>query len=177
MLKSISLKCPNCGADLDITTEMSSFACGYCGASQKVERSGGTISLRLLTDGVSKVQVDADKTAAEVAMKGLKEELQTTESSLKRLEVKKLKDINKRSRIALGIWGTLTLVCLVLMLLNGISASFILPVFIVLTVIALICFKKTYEKILEKYETSINQLAAKAQEIKKRIEDSEIERA
>jgi len=60
------------------------------------------------------------------------------------------------------------------MLLSGISSAFIMPVFIGLTVIALILFKKTYEKISEKYETSINPLAMKTQEIKKRIEESEI---
>ncbi len=174
MLKSISLKCVNCGADLDITTEMSDFACGYCGAAQTVERSGGTVSLKLSADGVSKVRVGADETAAEAAVKRLKEELQVTDFSLKRLEVKKQREINKKSGTALGIWGALTLVCLILMLLSGISSAFIMPVFVGLTVIALILFKKTYEKISEKYETSINPLATKTQEIKKRIEESEI---
>jgi len=173
MLKSISLKCVNCGADLDITTEMSDFACGYCGAAQTVERSGGTVSLKLSADGVSKVRAGADGTA-EAAVKRLKEELQVTESSMKRLEVKKQREINKKSGTALGIWGALTLVCLILMLLSGISSAFIMPVFVGLTVIALILFKKTYEKISEKYETSINPLATKTQEIKKRIEESEI---
>lgn len=173
MLKSISLKCVNCGADLDITTEMSDFACGYCGAAQTIERSGGTVSLKPSADAVSKVRAGADGTA-EATVKRLKEELQVTESSLKRLEVKKQREINKKSGTALGIWGALTLVCLILMLLSGISAAFIMPVFIGLTVIALILFKKTYEKISEKYETSINPLATKTQEIKKRIEESEI---
>lgn len=173
MLKSISLQCVNCQANLDITTEMSDFACGYCGAAQTVERSGGTVSLRLSADGVSKVQTGADETDAELAVKRLKEELRATESSLKRLEVKKQREINKQSGTALGIWGALTLICLILMLLSGVSSSFIMPVFVGLTLIALIFFKKTYDKILEKYETSISPLAAKTQEIKKRIEDGE----
>ena len=173
MLKSISLKCVNCGADLDITTEMSDFACGYCGAAQTVERSGGTVSLKPSADTVSKVRAGADATA-DTAVKRLKGELQVTESSLKRLEVKKQREINKKGGTALGIWGALTLVCLILMLLSGISAAFIMPVFIGLTVIALILFKKTYEKISEKYETLINPLEAKTREIKKRIEAGEI---
>jgi Flp pilus assembly protein TadB len=173
MLKSISLKCANCEADLEITTEMSDFACGYCGAAQTVARSGGTVSLKLSADAVSKVRAGANGSAA-AAVKRLKEELQVTDSSLKKLEVKKQREINKKSGTALGIWGALTLVCLILMLLSGISSAFIMPVFICLTVIALILFKKKYEKISAKYETLINPLATKTQEIKKRIEESEI---
>jgi hypothetical protein len=75
MLGNITLKCSNCGANLQITNEMSTFACGYCGASQMVERSGGTISLKLLTNAISKVQVGTDKTAAELALRRLSEEL------------------------------------------------------------------------------------------------------
>ena len=48
MLKVIALKCSSCGLNVKITSEMSTFACGHCGASQIVERSGGTISLRLI---------------------------------------------------------------------------------------------------------------------------------
>jgi DNA-directed RNA polymerase subunit RPC12/RpoP/Flp pilus assembly protein TadB len=173
MLKSISLKCVNCGADLDITTEMSDFVCGYCGAAQAVKRTGGTVSLKPSADSALKIRDGVDETA-EAAIKRLKEELQVTESSLKKLEVKKQREINKKSRTALGIWGALTFVCLILMLLSGISSAFIMPVFIGLTVIALILFKKTYEKISEKYETSINSLATQTQEIKKRLEESEI---
>lgn len=53
---------------------MSTFACGYCGAGVAVQRRGGTISLSL-EDAVARVQVGTDKTAAELALKRLKEEL------------------------------------------------------------------------------------------------------
>lgn len=65
---------------------MSTFACGYCGASQMVARSGGTISLRLLTEGIAKVQAGTDKTAAELAIRRLKEEYISLENTYNQLE-------------------------------------------------------------------------------------------
>ncbi len=79
MLAAIPLKCANCGANLEVTAEMSSFACGYCGASQVVERRGGTVSLRLVADAIGKVQLGTDKTAAELALKRLAGDLQVVE--------------------------------------------------------------------------------------------------
>lgn len=75
MLKTITLKCSSCGGNLEITPEMDNFACGYCGVSQIVQRRGGTISLKLLTDSISKVQIGTDKTAAELAIKRLGKEI------------------------------------------------------------------------------------------------------
>lgn len=67
----INLKCINCGAALEITPDMDVFACGYCGASQMVERRGGTVALKRVTDAISRVQVGTDKTAAELALNRL----------------------------------------------------------------------------------------------------------
>jgi predicted RNA-binding Zn-ribbon protein involved in translation (DUF1610 family) len=86
MLNSIPLKCPNCGANLEITPEMETFACGYCGASQMVARSGGTVSLRLLTESIAKVQVGTDKTAAELAIRRLREDYATLEAEYNHLD-------------------------------------------------------------------------------------------
>jgi DNA-directed RNA polymerase subunit RPC12/RpoP len=74
-LRIISLKCSSCGSALDIDSDMTQFACGYCGTQQIVERRGGTISLKLLTNAVEKVQVGTDKTAAELALQRLDREL------------------------------------------------------------------------------------------------------
>src|SRR5215210_5749739 len=74
-LNILNLKCVNCGAGLEISPDMSRFACGYCGAEQLVERKGGTVFLKSVTDAISKVQVGTDKTAAELAIKRLEGEL------------------------------------------------------------------------------------------------------
>lgn len=75
MLETINLKCANCGSNLEVKAETETFACGYCGVSQIVERHGGTISLKVLTDSISKVQIGTDKTAAELAIRRMKEEI------------------------------------------------------------------------------------------------------
>jgi hypothetical protein len=54
---------------------MTKFACGYCGAEQIVERRGGTVALKPIADAIARVQVGTDKTAAELALKRLPQEL------------------------------------------------------------------------------------------------------
>jgi ribosomal protein S27AE len=73
-LKLVNLKCPNCGGVLEISPDMESFACGYCGSEQIVERRGGTIGLRLV-NAVARIQIGTDKTAAELALVRLDKEL------------------------------------------------------------------------------------------------------
>ncbi len=86
MDRAISLNCPNCGANLNITSEMETFACGFCGSRQIVQRHGGTISLKLLGDAIARVQVGTDRTAAELAVRRLREELASTELELQEFE-------------------------------------------------------------------------------------------
>jgi len=74
-IQTIRLSCNGCGASLEISPSMTHFACGYCGSNQIVERKGGTVSLKSVTDAIGKVQVGTDKTAAELALKRLTEEL------------------------------------------------------------------------------------------------------
>lgn len=71
----VSLKCVSCGAALDITIDMDVFACAYCGTQQVVKRSGGAVSLRLVREAISRVQRGTDRTAAELAIRRINEEL------------------------------------------------------------------------------------------------------
>ncbi len=63
----IKLNCENCGAGLDVYDDMERFACGYCGTEMAVQRRGGTVVLKSMTQA-------ADKTSAELALARLKEE-------------------------------------------------------------------------------------------------------
>ncbi len=72
----ISLNCANCGAKLDVYDDMERFACGYCGTEMLVQRRGGTVALRAVTDAIKKVQIGTDKTAAELALVRLDKERQ-----------------------------------------------------------------------------------------------------
>lgn len=51
------------------------FASSYCGASIKVATSGGTVALELPAGQLASVRRDTEKTAAELALRRLTEEL------------------------------------------------------------------------------------------------------
>jgi ribosomal protein S27E len=77
----ISLNCANCGAKLDVYDDMDRFFCSYCGTGLIVQRRGGTVALKAVTEAIKKVQIGTDKTAAELAiaryeseLKGLRED-------------------------------------------------------------------------------------------------------
>lgn len=76
----VSLRCTGCGAALEITPDLDVFSCSYCGAGQLVRRSGGTVSLKPLEAAISRVQQGTDRTAAELAIRRLREDLTTLEA-------------------------------------------------------------------------------------------------
>src|SRR5262249_33549760 len=65
--------------------EMDIFACGYCGSRQVVQRQGGTVSLKLIGEAIARVQDGTDRTAAELAVRRLREELVQVEAKVKTL--------------------------------------------------------------------------------------------
>jgi DNA-directed RNA polymerase subunit RPC12/RpoP len=71
----INLNCANCGARLEIHDDMERFACGHCGTQMVVQRRGGTVALRAVTEAIQKVQMGTDKTAAELALVRFEKEL------------------------------------------------------------------------------------------------------
>ncbi|MGA9768264.1 MAG: hypothetical protein WBV94_04435 [Blastocatellia bacterium] len=73
----IKLTCLSCGGALEITNDLERFACGYCGIEQIVERRGGIVALKPIAEAISKVQIGTDKTAAELALKRLPQEIET----------------------------------------------------------------------------------------------------
>lgn len=81
----VALKCAGCGAILDIAPDMDQFACGYCGLSQRVERKGGTVSLKRLEAVVRKIETATNRTAAELAYPRLKRELKEVDKERERL--------------------------------------------------------------------------------------------
>jgi predicted RNA-binding Zn-ribbon protein involved in translation (DUF1610 family) len=81
MADFVSLTCPNCGGKLEITPDLERFACAYCGAEHIVRRGGGIVSLQPVTEAIGKVQAGVDRTASELAIKRLKEEIVTLEQS------------------------------------------------------------------------------------------------
>lgn len=75
MQQLLKLVCASCSAPLDIAGDTETFACAYCGTTQRVERSGGIVSLRKVEGALRAVQRGTDRTAAELAIPRLTREL------------------------------------------------------------------------------------------------------
>lgn len=71
----VNLNCANCGAKLDVYDDMERFACGFCGTEMIVQRRGGTVTIKAVTEAIQKVQIGTDKTAAELALARLSRNL------------------------------------------------------------------------------------------------------
>ena len=67
-IRTVKLACISCGASLEIANDVEQIACAHCGTPQRLERSGGAIFLKGITDTLSQVKQGTDKTAAELAI-------------------------------------------------------------------------------------------------------------
>ena len=76
----ITLSCPSCGYKLQITEDIDRFACVACGNEHIINRSGGIVTLKPVIDSIKSVQVGVDRTASEVAIVRLKQEIKELES-------------------------------------------------------------------------------------------------
>lgn len=121
----ITLTCKSCGGKLQITPEIDDFACMYCGTEYRVKREGGIVALTPIVEELKKVSVSTDKTASELAIVRLKEEISTSYKNLnennelyEKLEFEKgedlesLKDRGRAYKFAL--FGTIFIVFLIL---------------------------------------------------------------
>lgn len=104
----IPLKCCSCGAALEIAPDVDEFACGYCGGQQIVLRRGGTIALKLIGESVARIQRGTDRTAAELAVRRLREDLLALEierqerDSMLHRQMERLSSINVKSEPLIG---------------------------------------------------------------------------
>ena len=78
----VALECPKCGARLEVTPDLETFACGHCGASVRVRRSGGTISIERIEARLSNLERNTDRTAAELAIVRHEKDLARIEDEL-----------------------------------------------------------------------------------------------
>ncbi len=70
----ITLSCPNCGARLEITKDIDRFACSYCRMEHLIHR-GSVVSLIPAVENLRGVKDGIERTAAEHAIRRLREEL------------------------------------------------------------------------------------------------------
>lgn len=75
MTDFVTLTCPSCGGKLQITNDIEQFVCGHCGNEHVVRRGGGIIAIAPVIESIKKVQTGTDKTASELAIKRLGNEI------------------------------------------------------------------------------------------------------
>ncbi|MCX6070889.1 MAG: hypothetical protein NTU91_08540 [Chloroflexi bacterium] len=71
----VTLTCPTCGGKLQITPDVERFACAHCGNEHLVRRGAGIISLAPVVESMDGLRRATDRTASELAIRRLKEEI------------------------------------------------------------------------------------------------------
>ena len=71
----IAALCAGCGARLFITPDLNQITCVYCGVIQVVRRNQGVIGLKCIEGAISRVQSGTDRTAVELAIRRIKDDL------------------------------------------------------------------------------------------------------
>jgi len=84
----ISLTCPTCGGKLQITPDIERFACAHCGNEHLVRRGAGVVSLAPVVESMDGLRRATDRTASEMAIRRLNEELAAMEGSRAEIEAR-----------------------------------------------------------------------------------------
>jgi hypothetical protein len=170
---SINLNCANCGAKLDVYDDMEHFSCGYCGTELIVQRRGGTVALKMVTEAIQKVQIGTDRTAAELALVRLNQESARIEEELEKLYPNGIKSVSfGRKGCAVILAGPLGLFGVLLIISGFQGYSGLLPG-LLMVIGSLIWFisawtKPTSDKIAL-VEKQILERQAQLVEVKSRI--------
>ena len=118
----VNLKCPGCGAKLEVYGDMERFACGYCGNEVLVQRRGGTVSLKAVVEGIREVQKGTDRTAAELALVRLDKELQALRDQRPMIE-QEIADELKSNSGRVNLWETAAVIGFLFALLGGLTLN------------------------------------------------------
>jgi DNA-directed RNA polymerase subunit RPC12/RpoP len=85
---SVTLTCPTCGGKLQITPDIDRFACTHCGNEHIVKRSEGIIAIQPLAESLTALKRATDRTASELAIRRLTEELNQLQAGKQQAEGK-----------------------------------------------------------------------------------------
>jgi ribosomal protein S27E/predicted RND superfamily exporter protein len=193
--KFIVLKCPQCGASLDIYEDMEHFSCGYCGTTIVIQRRGGTVLLKIVAEAIKNVQIGTDKTAAELAIVRLQGELneltqkqtdlnrQTKELFGKRKRLIEEKDNNAANACVTLIVGFASLIIAVALIYTygggeivqgGFILLFICTLLLFIAFIILLNWRKHFKSGLKHNDAVRLDIEREVEEIKSRIEETSL---
>jgi ribosomal protein S27AE len=86
MTEFVTLTCPSCGGELQVTDDIDRFACAYCGAEHLVRRGGGIVSLNPALDRLTRVEVEIDQTAFALAIMKLTAEIEELQAQISEID-------------------------------------------------------------------------------------------
>jgi len=84
----ITLTCPTCGGKLQITSDIERFACTHCGNEHLVRRGAGVVTLAPVVESMDGLRRATDRTASEMALRRIKDELAAMEISRAEIEAR-----------------------------------------------------------------------------------------
>lgn len=160
-MEAITLTCPSCGAKLQITNDLDRFACGHCGNEHIVKREGGIVSLRPIVESLKKITVSTDKTALELAINRLNNEIAELESKYIEFfdEMKRAKTMQ-----AGGVFG---IIVGVLMFIGGISGNDSVLLFSILVILGGSLFAFSYSANEKQFAKKCDKILEEAKQKKK----------
>ena len=173
MADFINLTCPSCGGRLQITNDLDRFACSFCGNELIVRRSGGTVSISPVIEGLKAVQTGVDKTASELAIIRIKKEIESLYYQKSQVRPKDRTNSTMSTIVVIGL-AALILVGFRQILLNliegkiidrGLIFSLVIIIAVIIGLIKLYIYLGQEEKIiyqdylgeLEKYQNAIDE--------------------
>ena len=106
----ITLSCPSCGAQLNITQDIHRFACSHCGQEHIVKRAGGIITLSPVVEAIHQVRTGVDKTAAELAIVRLQKEIEGLQKEIEGLQDENNEFIQQHPRPKASAWSWFLLI-------------------------------------------------------------------
>lgn len=71
----LTLACPTCGGQLQITPDIDRFACTHCGNEHLVRRGAGIVTLAPVIDSMDALRRATDRTASELAIRRTRDEI------------------------------------------------------------------------------------------------------
>ena len=164
---TLSLKCSNCGGDLKIGSDVEHFACGYCGSSQVVHRDGGIVTLKAVEAAIAKVQLGTDRTAAELAVRRLKDDLDEVGKKVRHLVQANIAE-KERSQAFLAKAAAIVGIIPFLWILFY-STGWAVLWAVVVFAITLYLMVQSRSRIDGRYQTKLNPLFEREDLLKKRL--------
>lgn len=96
----IVMTCRQCGGKLKVSKQADQIICQHCGTEYLFSFNEGAVSVKMISEGIQKIQEATDKTASELALVRLKEEKAAV---MKEIKVCVLDPITSEASIKLDI--------------------------------------------------------------------------